>query len=508
MNQESFPPPALPPELRQGQDYWRHREDGVTRVHVIPRSELYVPQPHECEFDIYDLSDQRRTYRNDADEQPADDNWRDPLCDQSFEPPWTGTTTFFWKLPPGERPHKARALPLLLPEAPTEPMPQPTQQQRTHLQQQQQTPPGPDGDRGRSQTQQPRTYVQQQQQTHVGPVVQNIVSQQDNRSIVFSLPGSPVPPTPRSRRGRSRTPNPRRETSAKKVEDVSDSVQYQSPEFSALPETPLSPPAPGTPDWTALPPQQPPPGGTTSEAAPGASLPSEGTNTGAVNDNALVNETHNELTNVNTTQGSASEPSLPQVLPPPVQSEASQQADTGGNLLPQKRTAAVLVSTFPLHYDFHDNGEVTLRECSETKDNRRPFQRNYYYKCYLSSTTRKEELEKAGVSVEPEREDDSTDDEKLSSSNDRTRSRQEAKQLDREIPWRQLTELPRSQYEEYLQATRVENDNWMMWGGIRPISHREAKKICDTPRLARRILAPPTGTSPREWALYAPSAVW
>ncbi|CAE7200822.1 GIP [Symbiodinium microadriaticum] len=369
-----------------------HREDGVTRVHVIPRSELYVPQPHECEFDIYDLSDQRRTYRNDADEQPADDNWRDPLCDQSFEPPW------------------------------------------------------------------------------------------------------------------SRTPNPRRETSAKKVEDVSDSVQYQSPEFSALPETPLSPPAPGTPDWTALPPQQPPPGGTTSEAAPGASLPSEGTNTGAVNDNALVNETHNELTNVNTTQGSASEPSLPQVLPPPVQSEASQQADTGGNLLPQKRTAAVLVSTFPLHYDFHDNGEVTLRECSETKDNRRPFQRNYYCKCYLSSTTRKEELEKAGVSVEPEREDDSTDDEKLSSSNDRTRSRQEAKQLDREIPWRQLTELPRSQYEEYLQATRVENDNWMMWGGIRPISHREAKKICDTPRLARRILAPPTGTSPREWALYAPSA--
>ena len=94
--------------------------------------------------------------------------------------------------------------------------------------------------------------------------------------------------------------------------------------------------------------------------------------TDVVNDNVLVNDTHHEhheATNVDTTQGSAPEPSLQPVLPPPVQSEALQQEDVGGNLLPQKRTAAVLVSTFPLHYDFHDNGEVTLRECSETKDN-------------------------------------------------------------------------------------------------------------------------------------------
>ena len=52
------------------------------------------------------------------------------------------------------------------------------------------------------------------------------------------------------------------------------------------------------------------------------------------------------------------------------------------------------------------------------------------------------------------------------------RAAKKAKQLDREIPWRQLTELPRSQYEEYLQATRVE---WMSWGGSR--YRTESQKI-------------------------------
>ena len=68
-------PPRLPPELQQPRrDYWRFTEMGVTRVHVQPRSELYVPQPHECEgFDHDDLAEQRRTYRNEAVEQPADD---------------------------------------------------------------------------------------------------------------------------------------------------------------------------------------------------------------------------------------------------------------------------------------------------------------------------------------------------------------------------------------------------------------------------------------------------
>ena len=491
-------PLRLPPELLPGQDHWRFTDSGITRVHVTPPRELYVPQPEEChDFDLENLADQRRTYRNEAEEQPPEDQWREPLAHQSFEPPWTGTTTFFWRLPPGEQPQRARELPLQLPPAPSVPMPQqgPAQQQRTHLQQQQQTHEGgPRLDREADQQQQPRTYIQQQQQTHVGPVVQNIVSQQDNRSITFSIPGSPVPPTPRNtRRPRSRTPS-RRASQQQPVEGANDSAQYldsaqyQSPEL--VPPTPVSP-VPGTPDWTGVTPQQPLPGlereGSTQqdrEQDRPASSQAQGS--------GHAHNEHHEAAAVATPPGSLQGPSLPQPFSEPpasrVQSEATGSQDGGGSLLPQKRTAAVLMSNFPLAYDIHDNGEITLRETSETKDGRRPFQHTFYYKCYLASDARKEELAKSGIHEEPDREDDTTDDEELHSSNDRSRSRQEAKQLDREIPWRQLVDLPRAQYEEYLQATRVEAENWMTWGGIQPISHREAKHITGTPGLARRIL--------------------
>eukprot|EP00439_Symbiodinium_sp_Y106_P045572 s1978_g5.t2 len=313
---------------------------------------------------------------------------------------------------------------------------------------------------------------------------------------------------------------------------VAESAQYQSPGFSAaIPETPLSP-APGTPDWTALPPQQPPPAGVLRDEAPAENSDvqhyehhehNEHYEHHEHNEPTLVDTTqervpepsaensdvqhyehhehnehyehheHNEPTLVDTTQERVPEPSPPQLpleVPPPpsVQSDAQESQGSEGNLLPQKRPAAALVNTFLANYDVHDNGEITLKDHDTTENNQVPFQRNYYYGCYLASSTRKDELAKAGVLEEPQREDETTDDESLTASNDRTRSRQEAKQLDREIPWRQLTELPRPQYEEYLQATRVENDNWMSWGGIQPISHREAKRITGDLSTARRIL--------------------
>ena len=97
-------------------------------------------------------------------------------------------------------------------------------------------------------------------------------------------------------------------------------------------------------------------------------------------------------------------------------------------------------------------------------------------------------MTRAGVTENPERSDESSDDDSMSVSNSRTHSRKELKQLDREIPWRQLTDLPKPQLDAYLEATRVENDNWMAWGGIQPISHREAKGILADAKLSRRIL--------------------
>ena len=57
-----------------------------------------------------------------------------------------------------------------------------------------------------------------------------------------------------------------------------------------------------------------------------------------------------------------------------------------------------------------------------------------------------------GTSEEVKREDESSDDEKLTVPNNRSFTRQELKQLDREIPWKELITLPRATYEKYLDS--------------------------------------------------------
>ena len=461
-----LPPPGLPPELQQLQDYWRYTQEGVSRVHVAPRRELYVPQPHECDFNLEDLAEARRTHRNEGDEQLPEDQWRDPSSHHTFEEPWTGSTTFFWKLAPGDQPQRTRELPRPLPPAPVEvvPLPQPDDARQ---QQQTRSPRPKDDDSSRR-----RTHIQQQQQTHVGPVFQQIVAQ-DNRSIQFSVPASPVPPTPRStRRGRSRTPLTRRVTSDRRQEALQydsaqyDSAQYASPALSpGLPATPLNA-APGTPDYTSLPLRQPP-------LEPGGHV------------------THNEHHDANDTDAQETQPNLAEQASAstrPAQVQAMETPEEELPTLPQK-PAAVLVTSRPLNFNYHDNGEVTLRDYQDDGGyNNIPFKRNYFYKCYLNSGVRKKEMNEAGVTEEPERSDESSDDNSMSTSNSRTHSRKELKQLDREIPWRQLTILPKPQLDAYLEATRVENDNWMSWGGIQPISHREAKRILGDAKLSHRIL--------------------
>ncbi|CAE7509174.1 RE1 [Symbiodinium sp. CCMP2456] len=338
------PPPPLPQELQRNVDYWRYTDDGVVRVHVEPRRELYVPRAPECNFDLEELADTRRTYRNEAMEQLPEDQWRDPLCQRVSY-------------------HNLFPLDLL-----------------------------------------------------------NHYQLQDNRKIQISAAESAA----------------------------LESAAYTSPGFSpGVPETPQA-------------------------LAEQASEPH------------VQHDEHNEpnpLAAASTNSGNnAPEPAASSAAGSdqiPVDNEAMP-------MLPQKRTAAVLVSSFPLNFDFFDNGEATLKDGSD-QDNV-PFRRNYYYKCYLNSTTRKEDMNAAGVEEDQSREDASTDDEAMNHSNQRTHSRKELKQLDREIPWRQLLELPRAQYEEYLEATRLESDTWMSWGGIQPVSKKEAKRIMGDPKLSRRVL--------------------
>jgi len=73
----------------------------------------------------------------------------------------------------------------------------------------------------------------------------------------------------------------------------------------------------------------------------------------------------------------------------------------------------------------------------------------------------------AGIHDEPGRADESTDDESLSVSNSRAFTRQELKQLDRELPWKEVIKLPQPDQLKY--QVIVEHDNWMRWGGLRPL---------------------------------------
>ena len=67
-------------------------------------------------------------------------------------------------------------------------------------------------------------------------------------------------------------------------------------------------------------------------------------------------------------------------------------------------------------------------------------------------------------------------------------SRQEQKQLDREIPWREVAQLPKIEFDAFVKAAQKEFDGWMKWSGVIPLSHGEAKKILSDPKLRKRAL--------------------
>ena len=96
-------------------------------------------------------------------------------------------------------------LPLRLPTASASTPPTPRRSQQTAVQQEQ---PQTNVQQGVQQT----TVQQEQHQTNVQQGVQHAHVYQkyvDNRSVTMNVPLSPVPPTPRNRRGRSRTPSRR-----------------------------------------------------------------------------------------------------------------------------------------------------------------------------------------------------------------------------------------------------------------------------------------------------------
>ena len=64
----------------------------------------------------------------------------------------------------------------------------------------------------------------------------------------------------------------------------------------------------------------------------------------------------------------------------------------------------------------------------------------------------------------------------------------ELKQLDREIPWRQLLKLPREQLELYVESAVKEAKSWFQWDSVEPLTPEQVKEVLASPKLRKRIL--------------------
>ena len=444
---EQVPLPSL-----LDKDYWRYTNESAIRVHVEPRHDLFVPDTSVCEFDLNDLEDQRETRMTGQTEPLPVDDWRDPSCDQTWEQPWTGTTTFKWRRPLRDAPQESgQPLPLPL-RLPTSTARTATPSRRSASIQQGQV---------QTNVQQEQVQANVQQEQVQANVQQGVFNQYvDNRRVTMAAP-SPVPPTPRNRRGRSRTPSRRaRSTTRSPVALGLQREALPPPEATAtMPEGTLQPLTPGELPFSPGVPETPP----FSAVAPGtpdyndlpddhrSERPELQLDSAALQDSSHDN-THHELndgaaqvepvasqtvgdfeanqfssaapasssSSASQGNGAAAIGSEPQVPPP-------QEALQSTPLLPQKRPADAPFTTGAYKFLFDDFGEGTLLDEPLGGDYLPvPFNRSGFYDAYLTSTVRDKEMKDAKVDQEPQRPDESSDDESLTVSNDRTHTRAEA----------------------------------------------------------------------------------
>ena len=110
------------------------------------------------------------------------------------------------------------------------------------------------------------------------------------------------------------------------------------------------------------------------------------------------------------------------------------------------------------------------------------------YGAYLASKQRKVDMNNAKVYEDIQRPDASSSDDDLHNSNNRGLSRQEMKQLDRELPWREIWAMPQMIKDKFIESAVNEYKGWLEWSSIKPLSAEEAAAVRSDRKLSRRIL--------------------
>ena len=202
--------------------------------------------------------------------------------------------------------------------------------------------------------------------------------------------------------------------------------------------------------------------------------------------------------------GEVAAPGVPPELPPQVESAASSPPlpttpvtsystssapdPTPLPQLPQKRNFDAVVTLVM--------EKCTIRRANPDKcfDDFSTGSRSFY-DCYLNSPHREADLK----GVEKEAQDSDTSDSDTSDSDpevassgqskhSRPLSRKELKQLDREVPWRQLLKLLPKELDEYVASAVKEARSWLHWDSVEALTAAQVKGVLSTPQLRRRIL--------------------
>ena len=163
---------------------------------------------------------------------------------------------------------------------------------------------------------------------------------------------------------------------------------------------------------------------------------------------------------------------------------------------PASTTEAPANTTYHVNWDnyldIYDDNTATLRAphwdgSPEYQSPQQPCKQ--FYKAYLSSSKRKQELAQQDITEKPEQSDSESSDDQLTKSNQRQLTRQELKQLDRELPWREIMAMPwRHVVEKFINSALTEYQGWMNWSSIRPLTRDEVTQVMNDPALKRRIL--------------------
>ena len=163
-------------------------------------------------------------------------------------------------------------------------------------------------------------------------------------------------------------------------------------------------------------------------------------------------------------------------------------------LLPQKRPFHTMFTIY------NDDGNLSLQQPMHDGSPELGYGKpsDAYFKVYASTQQRQEDLQgidKDGfetdttVGSEPDEPTISTSSPTSSKDPDAPRlTRQELKQMDRELPWREIWKMPPAYVQKFLAAIEKEANSWSEWNSIRPLSEQEINKVKSDPALKKRIL--------------------